>query len=206
MMNIPYVVEQTNRGERTYDIYSRLLKDRIVFLGDEINSYTANVVVAQLLFLEADKPDADISFYINSPGGGVNAGLAIYDTIQYIKPDIQTICIGQARNVAAILLASGTPGKRIALPNANILIRQPIGGIGGQAADIEIQTKEIVRVKSTLIDLLAKHTGQDRKKIARDTERDRYLTAQEAQEYGLIDSTMAHRDSEETSNLSINNG
>jgi ATP-dependent Clp protease, protease subunit len=205
-MNIPYVVEQTNRGERTYDIYSRLLKDRIVFLGDEINSYTANVVVAQLLFLEADKPDADISFYINSPGGGVNAGLAIYDTIQYIKPDIQTICIGQARNVAAILLASGTPGKRIALPNANILIRQPIGGIGGQAADIEIQTKEIVRVKSTLIDLLAKHTGQDRKKIARDTERDRYLTAQEAQEYGLIDSTMAHRDSEETSNLSINNG
>jgi ATP-dependent Clp protease protease subunit len=143
MMSIPYVVEQTNRGERTYDIYSRLLKDRIVFLGDEINSYTANVVIAQLLFLEADKPDADISFYINSPGGGVNAGLAIYDTIQYIKPDIQTICIGQARNVAAILLASGTPGKRIALPNANILIRQPIGGIGGQAADIEIQTREI---------------------------------------------------------------
>jgi len=197
MMNIPYVVEQTNRGERTYDIYSRLLKDRIVFLGDEINSYTANVVIAQLLFLEADKPDADISFYINSPGGGVNAGLAIYDTIQYIKPDIQTICIGQARNVAAILLASGTPGKRIALPNANILIRQPIGGIGGQAADIEIQTREIVRIKSTLIEILAKHTGQDKKKIARDTERDRYLTAQEAQEYGVIDTTMAHRDSEE---------
>ena len=205
-MSIPYVVEQTNRGERTYDIYSRLLKDRIVFLGDEVNSYTANVVIAQLLFLEADKPDADISFYINSPGGGVNAGLAIYDTIQYIKPDIQTICIGQARNVAAILLASGTPGKRIALPNANILIRQPIGGIGGQAADIEIQTREIVRVKSILIELLAKHTGQDKKKIARDTERDCYLTAQEAREYGLIDTTMAHRDSEETLNLSIKDG
>ena len=198
-MSIPYVVEQTNRGERTYDIYSRLLKDRIVFMGDEINSYTANVVIAQLLFLEADKPDADISFYINSPGGGVNAGLAIYDTIQYIKPDIQTICIGQARNVAAILLAAGTPGKRIALPNANILIRQPIGGIGGQAADIEIQTREIVRVKSALVDILARHTGQDKKKIARDTERDRYLTAQEAQEYGIIDTTMAHRDSEELS-------
>ena len=144
-MSIPYVVEQTNRGERTYDIYSRLLKDRIVFLGDAINSYSANVVIAQLLFLEADKPDSDISLYINSPGGEVNAGLAIYDTIQYIKPDVQSICIGQARNIAALLLSAGTPGKRIALPNSNILLRQPMGGIGGQAADIEIQTREIVR-------------------------------------------------------------
>ena len=197
-MSIPYVIEQTNRGERTYDIYSRLLKDRIVFLGDEINSYTANVVIAQLLFLEADKPDADISFYINSPGGGVNAGLAIYDTTQYIKPDVQTICIGQARNIAAILLAAGTPGKRIALPNANILIRQPIGGIGGQAADIEIQTREIVRLKSILIDILAKHTRQDRKKIAKDTERDCYLTSKEAENYGIIDMTMERRNDEET--------
>lgn len=195
-MSIPYVVEQTNRGERTYDIYSRLLKDRIVFLGDEITSYTANVVIAQLLFLEADKPDSDISFYINSPGGGVNAGLAIYDTIQYIKPDVQTICIGQARNVAAVLLASGAHGKRIALPNANILLRQPIGGIGGQAADIEIQTREIVRVKQSLIDILAKHTKQDKAKIAQDTERDRYLTAKDAVEYGLIDKTMERREIE----------
>ena len=195
-MNIPYVVEQTNRGERTYDIYSRLLKDRIVFLGDVINSYTANVVIAQLLFLEADKPDSDISFYINSPGGEVNAGLAIYDTIQYIKPDVQTICIGQARNIAALLLASGTTGKRIALPNSNILLRQPIGGIGGQAADIEIQTNEIVRVKQCLIDILAKHTGQDQKRIAADTERDCYLTSQEAEAYGIIDKTMERRDIE----------
>lgn len=202
-MSIPYVIEQTNRGERTYDIYSRLLKDRIVFLGDEINSYTANVVIAQLLFLEADKPDADISFYINSPGGGVNAGLAIYDTTQYIKPDVQTICIGQARNIAAILLAAGTPGKRIALPNANILIRQPIGGIGGQAADIEIQTREIVRIKSILIDILAKHTRQDRKKIAKDTERDCYLTSKEAVNYGIIDMTMERRNDEENSNLTL---
>ncbi|MCP4755172.1 MAG: ATP-dependent Clp protease proteolytic subunit [Proteobacteria bacterium] len=205
-MSIPYVIEQTNRGERTYDIYSRLLKDRIVFLGDEINSYTANVVIAQLLFLEADKPDSDISFYINSPGGGVNSGLAIYDTIRYIKPDIQTICIGQARNVAAILLAAGSPGKRIALPNANILLRQPMGGIGGQAADIEIQTREIVRIKSKLIDILAHHTGQDRKKIARDTERDCYLTGAEAEEYGIIDTTMERRNIDDTSNLTLKNG
>lgn len=195
-MSIPYVVEQTNRGERTYDIYSRLLKDRIVFLGDAINSYTANVVIAQLLFLEADKPDSDISFYINSPGGEVNAGLAIYDTIQYIKPDVQTICIGQARNIAALLLSAGTSGKRIALPNANILLRQPMGGIGGQAADIEIQTKEIVRIKQRLIDILAKHTGQKKTKIADDTERDCYLTSEEAAKYGIIDKTMERRDIE----------
>ena len=193
-MSIPYVVEQTNRGERTYDIYSRLLKDRIVFLGDVVNSYTANVVIAQLLFLEADKPDSDISFYINSPGGEVIAGLAIYDTIQYIKPDVQTICIGQAKNIAALLLASGTPGKRIALPNSNILLRQPIGGIGGQAADIEIQTREIVRIKQNLIEILAKHTGQNKKRIAEDSERDCYLTSKEAEKYGIVDKTMERRD------------
>ena len=205
-MSIPYVIEQTNRGERSYDIYSRLLKDRIVFLGDEINSYTANVVIAQLLFLEADKPDSDISFYINSPGGGINSGLAIYDTIQYIKPDVQTICIGQARNIAAVLLAAGTAGKRIALPNANILLRQPVGGIGGQAADIEIQTREIVRIKSRLTDILAKHTGQDKKRIAKDTERDCYLTAEEASEYGIIDSTMEQRNAEDNSNITLSDG
>ena len=192
-MSIPYVIEQTNRGERTYDIYSRLLKDRIIFLGENINTYTANVVIAQLLFLEADKPDADISFYINSGGGDVISGLAIYDTIQYIKPDVQTICIGQAQNIAAILLASGTHGKRIALTNASILIHQPMGGIGGQAADIEIQTREIVRIKSNLIDILAKHTKKDRKKIEQDTERDCFLTAKTAVDYGIIDKTMEHR-------------
>lgn len=195
-MSVPYVIEQTNRGERTYDIYSRLLKDRIVFLGDEINSYTANVVIAQLLFLEADKPDADISFYINSPGGHVNAGLAIYDTIQYIQPDVQTICVGQAGNIAALLLAAGTLGKRIALSNANILLRQPMGGIGGQASDIAIQTREIARIKGNLADILAKHTGQKRAKILKDTERDFYLTSQEAVEYGIIDSTMEKRNND----------
>jgi len=205
-MSIPYVIEQTNRGERTYDIYSRLLKDRIVFLGDEINTYTANVVIAQLLFLEADKPDSDISFYINSPGGGINSGLAIYDTIQYINPNIQTICIGQANNVAALLLAAGTPGKRIALPNANILLRQPMGGIGGQAADIEIQTKEIVRIKARINEILAKHTGQDPKKIAKDTERDCYLTSGEAVKYGIIDSTFEQRNTEENSNFTLTDG
>ncbi|PCI28966.1 MAG: ATP-dependent Clp protease proteolytic subunit [SAR324 cluster bacterium] len=194
-MSVPYVIEQTNRGERSYDIYSRLLKDRIVFLGDEINSYTANVVLAQLLFLEADKPDADISFYINSPGGSVTAGLAIYDTIQYIQPDVQTICVGQAGNIASILLAAGAPGKRIALSNANILLRQPMGGIGGQASDIAIQTREISRIRNKLVDILAKHTGQDREKLMQDTERDFYLTSQEAVEYGIIDSTMEKRNS-----------
>jgi len=190
---IPNVIEQTNRGERSYDIYSRLLKDRIIFLGDQIYPQTANVIIAQLLFLEAEKPDSDISFYINSPGGDVTAGLAIYDTMQYIKPSIQTICIGQAGNIASILLAAGATGKRIALPNAKVLLRQPIGGIGGQATDIEIQTREIVRIKTNLIDILADHTKKDRKKIAKDIERDCYLTAAEAVEYGIIDSTMTSR-------------
>lgn len=192
-MSIPYVIEQTNRGERTYDIYSRLLKDRIIFLGDQITSYTANVVIAQLLFLEADKPDADISIYINSPGGEVNAGLALYDTMQYIKPDVQTICTGQAYNVAALLLASGAKGKRIALPHSNFLLRQPVGGIGGQATDIEIQNRENVKVKNRLIELYAKHTGKTSKQVAKDTERDCFLDAKEAKEYGLIDITMANR-------------
>lgn len=192
-MSIPYVIEQTNRGERTYDIYSRLLKDRIIFMGDEINSYTANVVIAQLLFLEADKPDADISLYINSYGGSVNAGLAIYDTMQYIRPQVQTICIGQARNIAALLLAAGEKGKRIALPNATLQLRQPTGGIGGQATDIEIQTKENVRIKNRINEVLAQHTGRDLKKIVADTERDFFMSASEAVDYGLIDIMMDKR-------------
>ncbi|MDT8446898.1 MAG: ATP-dependent Clp protease proteolytic subunit [bacterium] len=192
-MSIPYVIEQTNRGERTYDIYSRLLKDRIIFLGEEVNSYTANVIIAQLLFLEADKPDADISLYINSYGGSVNAGLALYDTMQYIRPQVQTICVGQARNIAALLLAAGTKGKRIALPNSTVHLRQPIGGIGGQASDIEIQTKENVRIKNRINEILVEHTGQDLKKIQNDTERDYFLTGEEAVKYGLIDVTMTKR-------------
>jgi len=192
-MTIPYVIEQTNRGERTYDIYSRLLKDRIIFLGEEVNTYTANVIIAQLLFLEADKPDADISLYINSYGGSVNAGLALYDTIQYIRPNVQTICIGQARNIAALLLAAGTKGKRIALPNSTIHLRQPIGGIGGQASDIEIQTKENVRIKKRINEIMVQHTGQDLKKIQNDTERDFFLDGNDAVKYGLIDVTMEKR-------------
>jgi ATP-dependent Clp protease protease subunit len=193
-MTIPYVIEQTNRGERTYDIYSRLLKDRIIFLGSEVNSYTANVIIAQLLFLEADNPDSDISFYINSPGGSVSAGLAIYDTIQYIKPPVQTICVGQAASMAAVLLAAGTKGKRIALEHSSIMLHQPMGGIGGQASDIEIQTAEILRIKKSLNDILSKHTGKDQKTITKDTERDCFLTANEAKEYGIIDLVMQSRE------------
>lgn len=192
-MSIPYVIEQTNRGERTYDIYSRLLKDRIVFLGTEIDAYTANVIIAQLLFLEADKPDSDISFYINSPGGSVSAGLAIYDTIQYIRSGVQTICVGQASSMAAILLAAGVPGKRIALPNSSILLHQPMGNIGGQASDIEIQTNEILRTKKTLVEILAKLTKKDKKRIAQDTERDCFLTSEEAVKYGIVDAIMERR-------------
>lgn len=195
-MTIPYVIEQTNRGERTYDIYSRLLKDRIIFLGNEINSYYANVIIAQLLFLEADSPDADISFYINSPGGSVTAGLAIYDTIQYIKPSVQTICVGQAASMAAVLLAAGSKGKRIALENSSILLHQPMGGIGGQASDIEIQTAEILRIKTSLTEIISRHTGKDKKTITKDTERDCFLTAQQALDYGIIDTVMLSRDSE----------
>ena len=193
MSVIPYVIEQTNRGERSYDIFSRLLKDRIIFLGDQIHSSYANVIIAQLLFLEADKPDADISLYINSPGGDVTSGLALYDTIQYIKPEVQTICIGQASNIAALLLAAGAKGKRIALNNSSILLRQPVAGIGGQASDIEIQTKQSVNTKNRMNEILAKHTGQKVNTIAKDTERDFFLSADEAKDYGLIDITMEKR-------------
>ncbi|SFR08902.1 ATP-dependent Clp endopeptidase proteolytic subunit ClpP [Desulfoscipio geothermicus] len=184
---VPIVVEQTNRGERSYDIYSRLLKDRIVFIGGPIDDGVANLVIAQLLFLEAEDPEKDINLYINSPGGVVTAGMAIYDTMQYVKPDVSTICLGQAASMGSFLLAAGAPGKRYALPYARIMIHQPLGGVQGQATDIDIHAKEILRMKDTLNDLLSKHTGQPKERIARDTERDFFMSAQEAKEYGLID-------------------
>ena len=187
---VPMVVEKTGIGERSYDIYSRLLKDRIIFIDGEINDLTADLVVAQLLFLESQDPERDISIYINSPGGSVTAGLAVYDTIQYIKPDIQTIAMGQASSMGAILLACGTPGKRMALPSARILIHQPWGGAQGQAIDIGIQAKEIVRLKQLLIKYFANHTGQKEKNIASDLERDNFMSAEEAIEYGLIDKIL----------------
>ena len=190
---VPMVVERTNRGERAYDIYSRLLKDRIVFVGGPIDDSVANVVVAQLLFLEAEDPDKDINLYINSPGGVVTAGLAIYDTMQYIRPDVSTICIGQAASMGSLLLAAGAPGKRYALPLARIMIHQPLGGAQGQSTDIQIQAKEILRLREIGNDILVKHTGQDREKIIQDTERDNFMTAQEAKEYGLIDEVIANR-------------
>lgn len=195
MALVPMVVEQTNRGERAYDIYSRLLKDRIVFLGTPINDVVANLIIAQLLFLEAEDPEQDISFYINSPGGSVTAGLAIYDTMQYIRPDVSTICIGLAASAGALLLTAGAPKKRYTLPNSTIMIHQPLGGVQGQATDIEIHAREILRMKSTLNDILVKHTGQPLERIADDTERDRFMTPQEAQEYGLIDLVITSRDS-----------
>lgn len=184
---VPMVVEQTNRGERSYDIYSRLLKDRIIFLGDEVDNNTANLIIAQLLFLEAEDPDKDISFYINSPGGSVTAGLAIYDTMNYIKPDVSTICVGMAASMGAFLLAAGAKGKRFALPNSEIMIHQPLGGVQGQATDIAIHAKRIVEIKEQLNKILAERTGQSLKKISQDTERDNFMTAQEAMKYGLID-------------------
>ncbi len=190
---IPYVIEQSSHGERSYDVYSRLLKDRIVFLSGQIFSGYANVVVAQLLFLEADKPEADISLYINSPGGDLVSALAIYDTLQYIRPNVQTICIGQAHNTAALLLAAGAKGKRIALKNSNILLRQPMGGIGGQATDIEIQAKENARLKKRMHEILAEHTGQPLKQIMADTERDFFMSADAAKDYGIIDQMMEKR-------------
>jgi len=193
MALVPMVVEQTNRGERAYDIYSRLLKDRIVFLGTPINDVVANLIIAQLLFLEAEDPDQDISFYINSPGGSVTAGLAIYDTMQYIRPDVSTICIGLAASAGALLLTAGAPKKRYTLPHSTIMIHQPLGGVQGQATDIEIHAREILRIKSTLNDIMVKHTGQPLERIAIDTERDRFLTPQEAQEYGLIDLVITSR-------------
>ncbi|MCS7279593.1 MAG: ATP-dependent Clp endopeptidase proteolytic subunit ClpP [Thermodesulfobacteriaceae bacterium] len=191
---VPIVIEQTGRGERAFDIYSRLLKERIIFLGTSIDEYVANLVIAQLLFLEAEDPDKDIMLYINSPGGLVTAGLAIYDTMQYIKPDICTICVGQAASMAAVLLAAGTSGKRYALANSRIMLHQPIGAFQGQATEVEIQAKEILRLREVLNEILAKHTRQPKEKIKQDTERDFYMSAQEALEYGLIDKILIKRE------------
>jgi ATP-dependent Clp protease protease subunit len=190
---VPMVVEQTNRGERSYDIYSRLLKDRIIFLGEEVNDVTASLVVAQLLFLESEDPKRDISLYINSPGGSVTAGMAIYDTMQYIKCDVSTICIGMAASMGAFLLAGGTKGKRFALPNAEVMIHQPSGGARGQATEIEIAAKNILRTRQKLNEILAANTGKPIEVIAVDTERDNYMTAEEAVAYGLIDSVITNR-------------
>ena len=190
---VPMVVEQTNRGERSYDIFSRLLNDRIIFLSDEVNDTTASLVVAQMLFLEAADPDKDISFYINSPGGSVSAGMAIYDTMQFIKCDVSTICIGMAASMGAFLLSSGAKGKRFALPHSEIMIHQPLGGARGQATDIEIQAKQILRIKATLNEILSENTGKPLDVIERDTDRDNYMTAKEALEYGLIDKIVAKR-------------
>ena len=188
MTLVPMVVEQTNRGERAYDIYSRLLRDNIIFIGTPIDDNVANLVTAQLLFLEAEDPEKDVSLYINSPGGVVTAGMAIYDTMQFIRPDVATICIGQAASMAALLLAAGTPGKRYALPNARVLIHQPtIGGLSGQATDIDIHAREILRIRASLNEIMAKHTNQPIEKIERDVERDFWMSAQQAHEYGIID-------------------
>jgi len=190
---IPMVVEQTNRGERSYDIYSRLLKDRIVFLGGPVDDYTANLVIAQLLFLEAEDPDKDVQLYINSPGGSISAGMAIYDTMQYIGSDVSTMCVGLAASMGAFLLAAGAKGKRFALPNSEIMIHQPMGGAQGQATDIEIQAKRILKTREDLYKLLAQHTGQPLDKVAADSERDFFMTAMEAKEYGLIDDVYSKR-------------
>lgn len=190
---VPMVVEQTNRGERAYDIYSRLLKDRIIFLGSAIDDYVANLIVAQMLFLESEDPDKDISLYINSPGGAVYAGMAIYDTMQYIKPAVSTICVGLAASFGAVLLAAGEKGKRFSLPNSRIMMHQPIGGAQGQAADIEIQAREILKIRETLNHILAHHTGQPVERISQDTDRDFFISADDAKEYGIIDDILVHR-------------
>ena len=191
---VPMVVEQTNRGERAYDIYSRLLKDSIIFVGTPIEDGIANMVLAQMLFLEAEDPDRDIVLYINSPGGSISAGLAIYDTIQFIKPDVQTVCIGQAASMAAVLLASGSKGKRYSLPNSRIVIHQPLmSGLAGQASDIDIHAREIIRTRSKLNEILAIHTGQEIKRIEKDTERDHIMTAAQSQDYGIIDQVISER-------------
>ena len=193
MALIPYVIEQTSRGERSYDIYSRLLKDRIIFLGEEVNDYSASVVVAQLLFLEAEDPEKEIHLYINSPGGSVTAGMAIYDTMQYIKCDVSTICVGMAASMGAFLLAGGAKGKRMALPNAEILIHQPLGGAQGQASDIQIAAEHIMRTKEKLNKILAQNTGKDIEVVRADCDRDNWMTAEEALEYGLIDRVIDKR-------------
>ena len=195
MVLIPMVVEQTSRGERAYDIYSRLLKDNVIFLGQAIDDNIANLVIAQMLFLEAENPEKDISLYINSPGGSITSGFAIYDTMKYVKPDIATICIGQCASFAAVLLAAGTKGKRYALPNSRVLIHQPwLQGLGGQASDIDIHAKDILRMRHRLNEILADHTGQSLEKIERDTDRDYILEAKAAQEYGLVDQVISKRD------------
>jgi len=193
MYLVPMVVEQTSRGERAYDIFSRLLKDRIIFLGTPIDDADANLIIAQLIFLEAEDPEKDIHIYINCPGGSVTAGLAIYDTMCYIKPDVETICMGQAASMGALLLAAGTKGKRFALPHARIMIHQPLGGVQGQATDIDIQAKEILRMREEVNRILVQHTGQPLEKIQRETDRDFFMSAQQAKEYGLIDEVIASR-------------
>ena len=194
MSLVPYVIEQTSRGERSYDIYSRLLKERIIFLGEEVNDVTASLIVAQMLFLEAEDPEKDIQFYINSPGGSVTAGMAIYDTMQYVKCDVSTYCMGMAASMGAFLLSGGTKGKRLALPNAEIMIHHPLGGAQGQATEIEIAAKHILQTKEKLNKILAENTGKDYDVIAADTERDNWMTAEEAKEYGLIDRVVYKRE------------
>ena len=191
---IPMVIDQSSRGERAYDIYSRLLKDRIIFLGTAMNDEVANLLIAQFLFLESEDPDKDINFYINSPGGVVTSGLAVYDTMQYIKPDVTTVCIGQAASMGALLLTAGADGKRYSLPNSRILIHQPMGGFQGQASDIEIQAKEILRMKKTLNEILVRHTGKNMKQIQKDTDRDYFMSGIEARDYGIIDHVITNRD------------
>lgn len=193
MALVPYVVEQTGRGERSYDIYSRLLKDRIVILSDEVNDATASVIVAQLLFLESEDPDKDIQLYINSPGGSITAGMAIYDTMQYIKPDVSTICVGMAASMGAFLLLSGANGKRFALPNSEIMIHQPLGGMKGQASDIKIHADRIIKIRETLNSIISERTNQPMEKVEKDTDRDNFMTAEEAKTYGIIDDIIAKR-------------
>ncbi len=193
-MLIPIVVEQTSRGERAYDIYSRLLKDRIVFIGEQVHDNMANTIIAQMLFLESEDPDKDINLYVNSPGGSVTAGLAIYDTMQYIKPDVTTICMGQCASMGALLLAAGTAGKRYSLPHGRVLIHQPLGGTTGQATDIDIHAREILKIRETINRLLADHTGQPLERIEKDTERDFFMSSEEAKKYGIVDKVITHRE------------
>jgi len=191
------VIEQSGRGERAYDIYSRLLKDRIIFIGEQVEDSMANIIIAQMLFLESEDPDKDINIYINSPGGSVTAGLAIYDTMQYIRPDVATICMGQTTSMAALLLASGAKGKRYALPHSRVMIHQPLGGAQGQATDIDIQAREILKIRDSLNEILAKHTGQDIERIRKDTERDYFMSGHEAKEYGIVDRVISKREMKE---------
>ena len=196
-MLIPIVVEQSSRGERAYDIYSRLLKDRIIFIGEQVHDGMANTIIAQMLFLESEDPDKDINVYINSPGGSVTAGLAIYDTMQYIKPDVATICMGQATSMGALLLASGAKNKRYSLPHARVMIHQPLGGVQGQATDIDIQAREIMKIKETIHNILVQHTGQSLERIKADTERDYFMSSNEARDYGIIDRVITTRELQE---------